>query len=69
MNTSRSCTHNDYSHKHVCPVNGRINAPVNRRTILHLIKSSWTRQIPEQGYYFAPTRIVTLFISARMGVS
>ena len=52
MNTSCSCAHNDYPSKYTCPVNGQVYASVNRRTVLHHVKSPWTRQIPEQGYYF-----------------
>lgn len=52
MSTSCSCVNNHSPDKHVCPVNGRVYASVNRSTVLHQIKTPWQQQVPEQGYYF-----------------
>lgn len=52
MNTCCSNRHCDYPDKHVSPLNGRVYSAVNRRTVLHQVKTPWARDIPEQGYYF-----------------
>jgi hypothetical protein len=52
MSATCSCVNNHSPDKHVCPVNGRVYASVDRRTVLHQIKTPWQRQVPEQGYYF-----------------
>lgn len=35
-----------------CPVNGIFYKQVTIRTILHNIKQPWTRNLPEQAYYY-----------------
>ena len=52
MNMSCSRVDNHCQDMHVCPVNGRVSAAVNHRTVLHHVKSPRARQIPVQGYYF-----------------
>lgn len=52
MNTSCSCVPMHFPDKHVCPVNGRVYAAVDHRTVLHHVKTPWARPILAQGYYF-----------------
>lgn len=35
-----------------CPVNGKLYKQVKRKTILHQVTRPWTRELPEQAYYY-----------------
>lgn len=36
----------------ICPINGKRYAAVTRKTVLHHIRSPWSRDLPQQDYFF-----------------